>query len=68
LLSRCATDQRKHQVAVLRAAQKVVATDPDWTAWRIEGQGRGWVFLNHANMQSYVIKLGCSAETVGSSG
>jgi len=55
-------------VAVLRAAQKVVATDPDWTAWRIEGQGRGWVFLNHANMQSYVIKLGCSAETVGSSG
>lgn len=46
---------RKHQVSVLRAAQKVVTADPDWTAWRIEGQGRGWVFLNHASVKSYTL-------------
>jgi hypothetical protein len=44
---------RKYQVAVLRAAHKVINGDPDWRAWRIEGQGRGWVFLNHGNVQSY---------------
>lgn len=43
------------QVSVLRAAQKVVAADPDWIACRIEGQGRGWVFLNLANVQSYTL-------------
>jgi hypothetical protein len=47
--------ERKHQVSVLRAAQKVVAPDPDWRAWRIEGQGRGWVFVNLANVQSYTL-------------
>jgi hypothetical protein len=54
--------ERKHQVAVLRAVQKVLRAvqkviehDPDWRAWRIEGQGRGWVFLNHANVQSYAL-------------
>jgi hypothetical protein len=31
--------ERKHQVSVLRAAHKVVATDPDWAAWRWERQG-----------------------------
>jgi hypothetical protein len=46
---------RKHLVSVLRAAHKIAAADPDWTAWRIEGQGRGWVFLNHANVQSYAL-------------
>ena len=40
---------------MLRAAQKVVAADPDWIACRIEGQGRGWVFLNLANVQSYTL-------------
>ena len=43
------------QVSVLRAAQKVVAADPDWIACRIEGPGRGWVFLNLANVQSYTL-------------
>jgi hypothetical protein len=47
--------ERKHQVAVLRAAQAIIEGDPDWRAWRIEGQGRGWVFLNHASMQSYAL-------------
>jgi hypothetical protein len=47
--------ERKHQVSVLRAAQKVVANDPDWTAWRGEGQGRTWVFPNRANVQSYAL-------------
>jgi hypothetical protein len=42
-------------VSVLRAAHKIVAADPDWTAWRIEGLGRGWVFFNHANVQSYAL-------------
>jgi hypothetical protein len=46
---------RAHRVSVLRAAHKIVAPDPDWTAWRIEGQGRGWVFLNLANVQSYAL-------------
>ena len=47
--------ERKHQVSVLRAAHKVVALDPDWTEWRIEYQCKGWVFLNHANVQSYAL-------------
>jgi hypothetical protein len=42
--------ERKHEVSVLRAAHKIVAAHPDWMAWRIEGQGRGWVFFNHANV------------------
>jgi hypothetical protein len=46
---------RKYQVAVLRAAHKVISGDPDWRAWRIEGQGRGWVFLNHGNVRSYAL-------------
>jgi hypothetical protein len=46
---------RKYQVAVLRAAHKVIDGDPDWRAWRIEGQGRGWVFLNHGNVRSYAL-------------
>jgi hypothetical protein len=40
---------------VLRAAHKVVALNPDWTEWRIEYQGRGGVFLKHANVQSYAL-------------
>jgi hypothetical protein len=47
--------ERKHQVSVLRAAHRVVAGDPDWTAWRIEGQGRGWLFVNLGNLQSYAL-------------
>jgi hypothetical protein len=46
---------RKHRVAVLRAARNVVTADPDWTAWRIDGMGRGYVFLNRANLQSYTL-------------
>jgi hypothetical protein len=47
--------ERKHQVAVLRAAMKVIKDDPDWRAWRIAGMGRGRVFVNHANGQSYAL-------------
>jgi hypothetical protein len=49
--------ERKHQVAVLRAAQKVVANDPDWTVWLISGMGTGLVFVNQANVQSYTLGL-----------
>lgn len=49
------TIERKHQVSVLRSAHKVAAADPDWEAWRIYGMGRGWVFVNHANVQSYTL-------------
>jgi hypothetical protein len=47
--------ERKHQVSVLRAAHKVVAADPDWVAKRMGHQGGGWVFFNHANVQSYAL-------------
>jgi hypothetical protein len=47
--------ERKHQVSVLRAAQKIVAADLNWEAWRIEGQGRGWVFVNRDSVQSYAL-------------
>lgn len=47
--------ERRHQVSVLRAAHKIVAHDPNWTAWRINGQGKGWVFANHANLSSYAL-------------
>ena len=47
--------EAKHFVSVLRAAHKVIAADPDWQAARIEGQGRGWVFFNHANVQSLAL-------------
>jgi hypothetical protein len=45
--------ERKHQVSVLRAAQKVVTVDPDWSTREAENQGHGWVFFNRANVQSY---------------
>jgi hypothetical protein len=44
--------ERKHRVSVLRAAWKVVAPDPNWTAWIIEGQGSGLVFLNQDSIRS----------------
>jgi hypothetical protein len=56
--------ERKHQVSVLRAAHKVVAPDPDWTAWQIECKRRGWVFFNHASVQSYALGR-MIAETYG---
>jgi len=49
------TAERKHSVSVLCAAFKVIADDPDWNAWRINGQGRGWVFVNHASVPSYAM-------------
>jgi hypothetical protein len=49
------TIERKHQVSVLRAARKVIAGDRDWIAWRIAGQGRGWLFVNLGNLQSYAL-------------
>jgi hypothetical protein len=47
--------ERKHQVAVLRAAWNVIADDPDWDASCIEGMGGGYVFVNHANVTSYAL-------------
>jgi hypothetical protein len=47
--------ERKHQVSVLRAAHKVIAGDPDWTARESESQGGTWVFHNRANMQSVAL-------------
>jgi hypothetical protein len=47
--------ERKHQVAVLRAAWKVLEDDPNWHAWRIQGMGRGYVFVNHASVPSYTL-------------
>ncbi len=44
--------ERKHQVAVLRAARQVIADDRDWDAWRINGMGRGWVFVNRDSARS----------------
>jgi hypothetical protein len=47
--------ERKHQIAVLRAAWNVIKNDPDWRAERGEGQGCGWIFFNHGNLQSYAL-------------
>ena len=47
--------ERKHLVSVLRAARKVIAADPDWTAWQTERQGGGLVFCNRANLHGYAM-------------
>ena len=47
--------ERKHQIAVLRAAWKVIEDDPDWEVRRIQGMGRGYVFLNRASVPSYTM-------------
>jgi hypothetical protein len=44
--------ERKHEVSVLRAARKIVASDPDWRSWRTD---RGSIFFNHGNLQSYAL-------------
>jgi hypothetical protein len=44
--------ERKHEVSVLRAARKIVASDPDWCSWRREW---GSIFFNHASLQSYAL-------------
>jgi hypothetical protein len=49
--------ERKHRVAVLRAAKNVIASDPDWQEWVAWGQGGNRVYVNCANLQSYT--LGC---------
>jgi hypothetical protein len=46
---------RAHRVSVLRAAIKVIESDPDWTRWPTQGQGRGWVFVNEASLQSHCL-------------
>jgi hypothetical protein len=40
---------------VLRAAWNVIKDDPDWEAWRIQGMGSGYVFMNCANVESYTL-------------
>jgi hypothetical protein len=45
--------ERKHQVAVLRAARNVAGPDPDWAWYRADNQGRRAVFFNRANVQSW---------------
>jgi hypothetical protein len=47
--------ERKHQVAALRAAWNVIKRDADWRVWRVEGQGRGFIFFNEGNVKSYTL-------------
>ena len=50
-LRECATE-RKHRVAVVRAAEKIIATDPDWrSTWSWE-RGNMLVFRNMASAPS----------------
>jgi hypothetical protein len=44
--------ERKHAVATLRAARKIVAADPDWRCERHPFLAPS-VFFNHGNLQSY---------------
>ena len=42
--------ERKHEVSVLRATRKIIATDPDWFSWRKDW---GPIVFNHASLRSY---------------
>ena len=42
--------ERKHEVSVLRATRKIIATDPDWFSWRKDW---GSIVFNHASLRSY---------------
>ena len=45
--------ERKHEVAVLRAAWHVIEADPRWCAISLWRRGRGWVFCNTESLASY---------------
>jgi hypothetical protein len=45
--------ERKHQVAVLRAAWNVVSDDPAWCVIKSWRRGRGWIFCNSDSVESY---------------
>src|SRR5690348_923013 len=47
--------ERKHKVAVARAARNVISKDPDWTIWRSESQGSTVVIVNQASLQSHCL-------------
>jgi hypothetical protein len=54
------TIERKHDVSVLRAAQKVMLPDPDWYMDQSEMRGRWagggvWVLFNRASLKSYAL-------------
>jgi hypothetical protein len=63
LVSECFPDvgliERKHEGSTLRAARKIVATDPDWriarTYWHRWGGYDGAILFNHGNLQSYAL-------------
>jgi Xaa-Pro aminopeptidase len=46
------TIERKHRVAVLRAATKVATADPDWAWYISESHGGTLVFFDQASVQS----------------
>jgi hypothetical protein len=47
------TLERKHKVAVTRAAKKVCARLPDWQSTKTWYRGGELVFFNHASVKSY---------------
>src|SRR5579872_2150128 len=47
--------EKRHQVAVLRAARSIIKDDPDWRMVRGDGPGSPAVFCNCANLQSYTL-------------
>lgn len=49
--------EKKHTVSVIRAARRVVDSDPDWEMWRGEGQGGALVFSNEASLQSHCLGI-----------
>ncbi|MBV8916414.1 MAG: hypothetical protein JOZ05_25675 [Acetobacteraceae bacterium] len=48
--------RRKHQVAALRAANKVIATDPDWQSRPSPTHRNKVVFCNRASVPSMVMQ------------
>ena len=45
--------EKRHRVAVLRAAKSVAKRHPDMVIWRSEQKGGTLIFVNHRNVMSY---------------
>jgi len=57
--------ERKHRVAVIRAANNVRARMPDWHAMGSDRRGHEAIFYNHASLMSYAlarVKSGWTSE------